>query len=227
MFQFIHAADIHLDSPLQGLERYEGAPVDEIRQATRRAFEALVQLAVTRKVAFVIIAGDLFDGNWKDYNTGLFLVQQMSRLRGAEIPVFILNGNHDAANKMTKSLRMPDNVHIFSNAKPGTFHLEEHNVALHGQSFSKAAETKNLAADYPKAEPGCFNIGVLHTCASGREGHETYAPCSMTDLITITGHWGMCTNARHFALNLWLFFRVTFRGGTSERPERRDAASFQ
>ena len=46
MFQFIHAADIHLDSPLRGLERYEGAPVQRIRDASRTALENLVSLAI-------------------------------------------------------------------------------------------------------------------------------------------------------------------------------------
>lgn len=41
MFKFIHAADIHLDSPLRGLERYEGAPVQRIRDASRIALENL------------------------------------------------------------------------------------------------------------------------------------------------------------------------------------------
>ena len=81
MFKFIHAADIHLDSPLKGLERYEGAPDEEIRGATRRALENLVKLAIEREVDFVLIAGDLYDGDWKDHNTGLFFVKQMSRLR--------------------------------------------------------------------------------------------------------------------------------------------------
>src|SRR5215469_4243331 len=97
MFKFIHAADIHLDSPLRGLERYEGAPVSQIRQATRRALENLVQLALEEKVSFVLIAGDLYDGDWKDYNTGLFFVSQMARLRDARIPAVLIAGNHDAA----------------------------------------------------------------------------------------------------------------------------------
>ena len=67
---FLHAADIHLDSPLRGLERYEHAPVDRIRGATRRAFERMIQLAIDRRVDFVLIAGDLYDGDWRDYNTG-------------------------------------------------------------------------------------------------------------------------------------------------------------
>ena len=101
MFKFLHAADIHLDSPLQGLERYDGAPVDEIRGATRRALENLVELALGQPVDFVLISGDLYDGDWKDANTGLFFVAQMRRLREANIPVILIAGNHDAANKMT------------------------------------------------------------------------------------------------------------------------------
>ncbi|MBX9720510.1 MAG: DNA repair exonuclease [Candidatus Obscuribacterales bacterium] len=172
-----------MDSPLRGLERYEGAPVEEIRLSTRRALENLVSLALDRKVAFVILAGDLFDGDWKDYNTGLFFAKQMSRLREAEIPVYIVKGNHDAASKMTRALKMPDNVHVFSHSKPETFYLESCSAALHGQSFSNAAVVKNLAEDYPKAENNRFNIGVLHTCATGRDGHGRYAPCTMDDLL--------------------------------------------
>ena len=83
-FSFIHAADIHLDSPLTGLEQYEGAPVEKIRNATRDAFNHLVETAIDRQVSFIIIAGDLYDGDWKDYNTGLFFVSQMARLQKAK-----------------------------------------------------------------------------------------------------------------------------------------------
>ena len=120
MFKFIHAADIHLDSPLKGLEQYEGAPADEIRGATRRALENLVDLALRESVDFVLLAGDLYDGDWKDHNTGLFFVAQMARLREANIPVVAISGNHDAANKMTKSLRLPDNVELLPPARPST-----------------------------------------------------------------------------------------------------------
>lgn len=178
MFKFIHTADIHLDSPLHKLDRYEGAPVDEFRQATRRAFENLVQLALSEKVAFVLIAGDLFDGDWKDYNTGLFFVAQMARLRDAGIQVFIVAGNHDAANKISKTLRLPDNVKTFPAENPATFRLKEINVAVHGQSFPSPVVKKDLSAGYPKAVGGFFNIGLLHSCLTGREGHEPYAPCS-------------------------------------------------
>ena len=178
MFKFIHAADIHLDSPLHKLDAYEGAPVDAFRQATRRAFENLVRLAISEKVAFVIIAGDLFDGDWKDYNTGLYFVSQMARLRNAGIPVFMIAGNHDAASRITRTLRFPDNVTRFASNKPETVCMDAPAVAIHGQSFASPAVKKDLSRAYPPGLTGYFNIGLLHTCATGREGHEPYAPCS-------------------------------------------------
>jgi len=184
MFQFLHAADIHLDSPLRGLERYPGAPVQEIRLATRRAFERLVELAIREKVSFVVLAGDLFDGNWKDYNTGLYFAAQMARLRESGIKAFIIAGNHDAENKMTRTLRMPENVKVLSSQKAETVLLEDIGAAIHGQSFASPAVTNDISEGYPAAASGFFNIGLLHTCASGREGHEKYAPCSLSGLLS-------------------------------------------
>jgi DNA repair exonuclease SbcCD nuclease subunit len=88
MISFVHAADIHLDSPLRGLQQYPGAPVHEIRGATRKALENLADLAIEESVSFICISGDLYDGDWKDYNTALFLANVMRRLREAGIPVF-------------------------------------------------------------------------------------------------------------------------------------------
>jgi len=182
MFKFIHAADIHLDSPMVKLDAYEGAPAGAIRGATRRAFENLVQAAIDEKVAFVLIAGDLYDGDWKDYNTGLYFVARMGRLREAGIPVFVVAGNHDAASTITRSLRLPENVRVFPADRPATYRLDGLDVALHGMSFASPAVKIDLARSYPPAVPGCFNIGLLHTCATGREGHEPYAPCTLETL---------------------------------------------
>lgn len=175
-FKFIHAADIHLDSPLKGLERYEGAPVESIRGAARTAFRNLIDLAIQESVDFVLIAGDLYDGNWKDYSTGLFFGNSMGRLRQAGIPVFMIRGNHDAQSVITRSLSLPDNVHVFSEAAPETKPVEGLGVAIHGQSFATQAVDADLAAAYPEAVPGAFNIGLLHTSLTGREGHDNYAP---------------------------------------------------
>ena len=182
MFTFLHAADLHLDSPLKGLEQYEGAPLDEIRTAPRRALANLVDLALDENVAFVLIAGDVYDGDWPDYNTGLYFVQQLSRLRAASIPVYLISGNHDAANRITRALRLPDHVHLFAADQPETRIFEAYNVAIHGQSYATAAVHEDLSLRYPVARPGFWNIGLLHTCVTGREGHARYAPCTLEGL---------------------------------------------
>ncbi len=182
MFRFLHAADVHLDSPLRGLERYEGAPVEEIRGATRRAFVNLVDLALREEVAFVLLAGDLYDGDWRDYNTGLFFISQMRRLEAAAIPVFVVAGNHDAASQITKVLRPPGNVRLLATKRPETVRLEETGVAIHGQGFAGASVKEDLAAGYPPADPFLFNVGLLHTSLDGRPGYANYAPCTVDGL---------------------------------------------
>lgn len=180
--RFIHAADIHLDSPLKGLGSYEDMPVDTLRGASRAAFSRLVDEALALEVDFMVIAGDLYDGDWKDHNTGIYFARQMGRLRNGGIPVYVLHGNHDAESVMTSRLALPDNVHVFKANRPGTFILEAQRVALHGRSFPQAAVTENLAADYPAPVPGHFNIGVLHTALEGNAQHANYAPCSLEQL---------------------------------------------
>lgn len=187
MFKFIHAADIHLDSPLRGLNAYAEAPKSQIRGAARQALQNLVRLAIDEKVQFVVIAGDVYDGDWQDFNTGLFFVAQMERLQREGIRVFLVSGNHDAASNMTRSLRLPGNVKVFSHEAPETVLLDEPRVALHGQSFGQRAVKDNLSDKYPSAIPGCLNIGILHTSATGREGHENYAPCTPEGL-TLKGY---------------------------------------
>ncbi|MBU4318409.1 MAG: DNA repair exonuclease [Proteobacteria bacterium] len=182
MFKFLHAADVHLDSPLHQLDLYEGAPVDEFRQATRRAFINVIETAISEKVAFILLSGDLYDGDWKDYNTGLFLVKQLAKLKDHGIGAFILAGNHDAANKITKNLRFPENVILFPSSQPTSFQIKKLQVALHGQSYASREVKTDLSRNYPDPVEGFYNIGLLHTCANGREGHEPYAPCTLDQL---------------------------------------------
>ncbi|MEI7446987.1 MAG: DNA repair exonuclease [Burkholderiales bacterium] len=180
--RFLHCSDLHLDSPLDGLERYPGAPVDALRGATRAALENLVELAIARRVAFVVIAGDLFDGDWRDVNTGLFFNAQMLRLGRHGIRVYLKRGNHDAASEITRALAAPDNVFEFPTGRAHTFRIDELGVALHGRSFADRAVPEDLAAGYPAPVPGCFNIGVLHTSLGGYAAHDPYAPTTLDTL---------------------------------------------
>lgn len=223
MYTFMHAADLHLDSPLRGLPQYDGAPADEIRHATRRALSNLVDLAITEHVAFVVIAGDLYDGDWRDYNTGLFFIAEMARLHEAQISVYLVTGNHDAVSRITKTLRLPGNVHLFSDRKPETKLIESLGVALHGQSFATRDIYENLAATYPARLADYLNIGLLHTSTTGGFGHDPYAPCSLETLLAMRyEYWalGHVHNRMMLHENPW----IVYAGNTQGRHIREAGA---
>jgi len=192
MTRFIHAADAHIDSPLKGLEAHDGAPVDVLRGATRRAFENLIQLAIDENIDFLVIAGDLYDGDWKDYSTGLFFRGQLTRLRDKGISVYLIAGNHDAASVISRKLSLPENVHVFSTRTVESIEVAGHPVVIHGRGFPSRAVPENLVLDFPAAVQNKFNLGLLHTSLNGRAGHDTYAPCSETDLRQKSyGYWAL------------------------------------
>lgn len=181
-FRFVHAADLHLGSPFQGLALKDPAIAEIFVEASRKAFSTLVTQAIEAGVDFFIVAGDVYDGDWKDNKIGLFFNREIARLDRAGIPVFLLKGNHDAESVITKTITLPKNVSEFPTNKPGTFRLDALKVALHGQGFADRSANDNLALAYPAPVPGFFNIGVLHTSLTGREPHAPYAPCSLEDL---------------------------------------------
>ena len=180
--KFIHCADVHLDTPLQGLAQYPGAPVNEIRNATRRAFEKILSAAISEKVDFLIIAGDLYDIGLKSFESALFFNKEIARLKDAEIDVYLIYGNHDATSKLIKQIRPPANIKVFRSSEPQTLLNEELRVAIHGQSFATPEIMDDLATNYPQPVPNFFNIGVLHTNLSGISEHANYAPCSLQTL---------------------------------------------
>ena len=213
--KFIHTADIHLDSPLVGLDAYQDAPVQQLRTVTRDAFSRLVDAAIEEEVDFMVIAGDLYDGSWKDYNTGHYFCREMGRLNKAKIPVYLLYGNHDSESEMTKKLSLPSNVNVFESRKPSTYRIETLKVALHGRSYREAATFENLASSYPEPIAGWLNIGVLHTALGGYAAHQPYAPCSL-DELTVKGYdyWALGHVHEHAILQKdpWIVYPGNLQG---------------
>jgi DNA repair exonuclease SbcCD nuclease subunit len=202
--KFLHAADLHLDSPLRGLES-DGAPAELIRDATRRALGKLVDLALDEDVDLLLIAGDIYDGDWPHYGTGRYFGAQMARLTRAGKPVIAIRGNHDAENRMTRSLRLPDGVKVLDHRRPETVELPALGLAVHGQSFATREGAEVDVRAYPRALPGVVNIGLLHTCLDQPGVHERYAPCARADLEAL-------------GYNYWALGHIHAREVVSESP---------
>ncbi|WP_312529198.1 DNA repair exonuclease [Paracoccus sp. (in: a-proteobacteria)] len=182
-FRFIHTADLHLDSPLVALALRDQELAEHLGIATRAALSGIVDLCLTQKVDALLIAGDLWDGRQTSAKTPGFLKQELLRLNAAGIRCFIIRGNHDAISKVTRELDPPPNTTVFgSRAQTIRFEAGGHAVAVHGLSFADTAAPGSLLPLYPPAEPGAFNIGMMHTSLNGSAGHDVYAPCALADL---------------------------------------------
>ncbi len=214
-FRFVHAADLHLGSPFAGLARADAAVAERFATASREAFSELVRRTIELDAAFMVIAGDVYDGEWRDASIGLFFAREVARLERAGISVVLLKGNHDAVSVVTKSIGLPANVLEFPSKKPGTLKLDALSVALHGQSFAERAAPDNLAAAYPPPLSGWFNIGALHTSCGGYAAHERYAPCSLEELrLKGYDYWALGHVHEHeiLARDPWIVFPGNLQG---------------
>lgn len=187
-FRFIHAADLHLDSPFTGLSGVSGVLRRHMRESTFTALNRLVHLAVTEKADFVVIAGDVYDSSNISLRAQLRLTEAMERLNREGIGVYVIHGNHDPLDSPRLAVTLPPNVHVFG-PEPETAiarrREDGREVALvSGMSYPTAKVTENIALRYPKTAQGeLFTIGLLHANVDGDQAHETYAPCTRRDLV--------------------------------------------
>jgi DNA repair protein SbcD/Mre11 len=182
-YRFVHAADIHLDSPLRSLALRDADLADLVGNATRHAFVNLVELCLNEQVDALLLAGDLYDSEQTSMKTARFLAGQIRRLHEAGIQVFIIRGNHDALSRITKELTFPESVKVFGGRadvvlveRPGL------GIAVHGLSFAQPKAPESLLPRYRPPLPGMVNIALMHTSLDGAPGHDDYAPCKATEL---------------------------------------------
>ncbi len=181
-FKFVHAADLHLDTPFRGVPAETGL-LSTFQQATFRAFSRIVDLCLREQVAFLLLAGDLFDAKDRSVRARLMLRRELDRLHLAGIRTFIVHGNHDPLSGDTGALGLPGTVKVFG------AEWEEVEVRRAGQvlcrvqglSYPEAEVRENLSLRFRRTAPD-FTVGLLHTNLGGAEGHANYAPCTVEDL---------------------------------------------
>jgi DNA repair exonuclease SbcCD nuclease subunit len=200
-YRFVHAADIHLDSPLRSLALRDPDLAALIGNATRQAFVGIVDLCLAEQVDALLLAGDLYDGEQTSMKTARFLADQINRLHQAGIKVFIIRGNHDALSKITKELTFPDSVKLFD-GRGGVVAIEGGlPVAIHGLSFAQARAPESLLPKYRPPTEGAVNIGLMHTSLDGAPGHDHYAPCALADLDASGFHYWALGHIHKRAIN--------------------------
>ncbi len=179
---YIHAADLHLDTPFIGLGRNFAAWAARLRNAAFIALDNLAQLCLAKKPDFLVLAGDIYNQEECSIKAQLKLRDMCVELEKAQIPVFIVHGNHDPLSSRFAAVQWPGNTRIFG-AEPQAFPVGT--IALvHGISHASDKESRNLAKLFARDENNdCFQLGLLHCNVDGAVAGDRYAPCSLADLL--------------------------------------------
>ena len=186
MIKFLHCADLHLDSPFKGLSSLPEGLFKRLSESAFLSFRRLIDIAISEKVDFVIIAGDLYDSGNRSLKAQSFLKNCFTRLENHNINVYISHGNHDPLDGQWVDLDWPKNVHFFKGNSIQSVHFEKNGkklACLHGFSYETAAVTDNRTLQYPEKKDDLYHIGILHGQADGYSGHSRYAPFLVTELL--------------------------------------------
>ncbi|MGG0719224.1 DNA repair exonuclease [Robertmurraya massiliosenegalensis] len=189
--KFIHGADLHIDSPMLGLQSLPNAIFKRILESTFRAVEHLVSAAIQHQVDFIILAGDLFDLEDRSVRAQVFLRKQLERLQKEKIEVFIVHGNHDHLGGNWTKMGLPSHVHVFGkDVETKVFTAQNGSkVHLYGFSYPERHVFERKIQDYKRKEGADFHIGILHGNLEGSSNHGNYAPFEVKELLEKDFHY--------------------------------------
>jgi DNA repair exonuclease SbcCD nuclease subunit len=184
-FRFVHAADLHIDSPFAGVGDADNRVATRLREATYEAFQNLVDLCINQNADFLVIAGDVYDGADRSVRAQLRFRDGLAKLAEHGIQSFVVHGNHDPLDGWQSSISWPEGVHIFG-TEPEWKNIEKNGevvAAVQGISYRKREVTDNLALRFSPPQSGnLFAIGLLHANVGANSAHPNYAPCTVEEL---------------------------------------------
>jgi DNA repair protein SbcD/Mre11 len=181
---FIHTADLHLDSPMVGLSKLPENIYKRLLNSTFISFRRIVDTAIAKQVDFLIIAGDVYDGEDRSIRAQVKFRQEMERLAANGVQVYLTHGNHDHLSGSWTHIPLPENVFVFGEAVEHSIFTKENVVVnLYGFSYSRRQLYDRKIDEFKKGEAADFHIGILHGNEGGNSSHDNYAPFHVKDLI--------------------------------------------
>ncbi len=210
-FSFIHAADLHIDSPFVGVTAAESAPEglgEALHASTFQAFDRLIQTTLEQEADFLLVGGDVYDGQDRSLRAQLRFRDGLARLTEAGVSCYIVHGNHDPLEGHVSELGWPEGCHFFGRTTESVAAMGRRGApvaTISGISYRTREEGRNLARTFGAAQNGLFQIGLLHTNVDGQAGHGNYAPCTLADL-------------RAARMDYWALGHVHTRSVLGEKP---------
>jgi exonuclease SbcD len=227
-FTFVHCADLHLDSPFEGLHAIAPEIAQVLRLATFQAFNNIIDLAIREQADFLIVAGDVYDSAHRSLSAQIRFRESVRRAAEAGIQCFVAHGNHDPLSGWEANLTMPDGVHRFGGERVEQFAVRRGSeilAHLYGISYPTREVNVSLIPKFPREVESPFAIGVMHGNVGGDPNHDNYAPCALQDLISCRlDYWalGHIHNARILCQeNPCVVYPGTPQGRSLREPESR------
>ena len=179
--KFLHAADLHLDTPFVGINDFSKELQKKLQDSTYQAARNLFDTALTEEVDFVILAGDIFDDTDSSLKAQMFLRDEFEKLNQADIAVYLIYGNHDYYRNNFAVVNFPENVHIFEqDVSTETLTTSDGvKVGITGFSYYQQHINQAVVKSYPSRGDFDYQIGILHAGV----GDDNYAPFQINDLI--------------------------------------------
>ena len=185
-FKFVHAADLHLDSPFYGFGAESEKIQKLLKDSTFIAFDNIVQLCREENADFLVIAGDIYDDAHNNLRGQYKFLEGMQKLEQSGIKAFVSHGNHDHLGGYRAHIKWPENVHFFSGEQPQEIPFYKNGTIaarVHGISYPCRDVGENLVSRFKVTSPDTYNIAVVHTNVGGRADYENYAPCKKEELL--------------------------------------------
>lgn len=219
-FCFIHASDLHFDTPFEGIGRLGPDVPEVLRDATLLAWDKLVQETINRGAAFLVLAGDIYDGTVRGIRAQGHFLRGLQRLSQAGIQVFMVNGNHDPVDEGWNAINQwPPGVTLFGTKQVQALPVLRDGQTLatiHGISYARRATTANLARQFKSRKTAGFKIGLLHCNLGKIKDHLPYSPCSFDDLRAANlDYWALGHIHRHQVLqdgDPWVVYAGSLQG---------------
>ena len=194
--RFVHAADLHLDSPFKGIRSVAPSDVaDTLTSATFDVYRNIIDLCIQEKVDALLVAGDIYDGADRSLRAQLRFVEGLAQLDRSGVRSFICHGNHDPLDGWEARLDLPAGCVRYGPKVEGfpVFPDEPARAVVYGVSYPTREVRENLTPLFANARSGQgFKIGLLHANVGGNQGHDSYAPCSVSDLAdTGLDYWAL------------------------------------
>ena len=229
-FRFVHAADLHLDTPFEGIGKLSPDIQRALQDASLDAFDNLINLCISERVAFLLLAGDIYDGADRGVRAQLQFSRGLQRLADLGIKTFIIHGNHDPLDGWSAVRKWPEGVTIFDSRTVGSVSVEVDGrsiATIHGISYPTRMVTDNLALQYQRGSTSSgVQIGLLHCTVGSSTDHASYSPCTLNDLLDRgMDYWALGHIHKRQVLHTghpWVVYPGNLQG-RSPKPSERDA----